>query len=278
MLMGEWGGWRWMRAAFRLSATAVVTSAFFALWILGMLVVGWHRNTAVRWRSFHFRNWSRVLLRLLRIEVVDSGESPEPPFLLVSNHLSYIDIPVLASRVDAFFVAKSEIAHWPVVGTLCRAMGTIFVDRESRRDVVRVLSELDQRLTEGHGVVLFPEGTSTDDRWLARASLSAVAPRCRRAPRAPGDLCERALRNSAGGRAGLRGGMLVGRDDLRTARLGDDGPAWVSSAPQFRRRENSSQGSKGTCDPVPRRCSRLVADFGCHLLMSMTADSKPTCR
>lgn len=168
MLMGEWVGWRWMRAAFRLSATAVVTSAFFALWILGMLVVGWHRNTAVRWRSFHFRNWSRVLLRLLRIEVVDSGESPEPPFLLVSNHLSYIDIPVLASRVDAFFVAKSEIAHWPVVGTLCRAMGTIFVDRESRRDVVRVLSELDQRLTEGHGVVLFPEGTSTDGSHVRR--------------------------------------------------------------------------------------------------------------
>ena len=94
-----------------------------------------------------------------RLEV--EGEAPRAPFFLVSNHLSYIDILVLAAVVDVFFIAKSEISAWPGLGLLSRTVGTIFVDRELRRDVRRVNRLVEKTLDEGYGVVLFPEGTSS---------------------------------------------------------------------------------------------------------------------
>ena len=80
---------------------------------------------------------------------------------MVANHLSYIDILVLAAVADVFFIAKAEISAWPGLGLLSRTVGTIFIDRELRRDVKRVNRLVERTLEEGYGVVLFPEGTST---------------------------------------------------------------------------------------------------------------------
>ena len=73
-----------------------------------------------------------------------------------------VDILLLASRLQAVFVSKHEVASWPVLGLLCRAMGTVFINRESRRDLTRVLGEMKQHLERGVGIVVFPEGTSTN--------------------------------------------------------------------------------------------------------------------
>lgn len=89
------------------------------------------------------------------------GPVPARPFFLVSNHLSYVDILVLGSTLGATFVSKHDIARWPVLGHLARVTGTIFVNRERRRDAVRVLGEIDRAWSEGAGIVLFPEGTSS---------------------------------------------------------------------------------------------------------------------
>jgi 1-acyl-sn-glycerol-3-phosphate acyltransferase len=78
----------------------------------------------------------------------------------VSNHLSYLDILVLGARLGPTFISKHEIADWPVLGHLARATGTIFVNRERKRDAVRVLDAIDRAVSRGGGVVLFPEGTS----------------------------------------------------------------------------------------------------------------------
>ena len=109
------------------------------------------------------------------------GAAPEAPFFLVTNHLSYVDVLVLASRVDGVFIAKSDVAGWPIVGALCRSVGTLFVDRRARRDLPRALAAIDRTLAAGQGVVLFPEGTSTRGEEVARfhPSLLEVAARGR---------------------------------------------------------------------------------------------------
>lgn len=107
----------------------------------------------------------------MNVEVEVVGEVPAPPFLLVSNHLGYFDIVVLASRVDAVFVSKSEVKSWPVVGLMVEGLGTIFVDRSLRTDLPRVIERIERALDSGQGVIMFPEGTST-----AGTSVSAFRP------------------------------------------------------------------------------------------------------
>ena len=87
------------------------------------------------------------------------GSPPRPPFLLATNHLSYLDILVLASRLPVHFVAKVEVRRWPVLGPLCKGFGTLFIDRSDRRDIPRVLAEIEAALARGEGVIVFPEGT-----------------------------------------------------------------------------------------------------------------------
>jgi 1-acyl-sn-glycerol-3-phosphate acyltransferase len=80
---------------------------------------------------------------------------------LVSNHLSYVDVLVFASQLNCLFVAKKDVESWPIVGALCRSVGTIFINRSNRRDLARVNGEIAQALEDGRGVILFAEGTST---------------------------------------------------------------------------------------------------------------------
>jgi len=79
----------------------------------------------------------------------------------VSNHLSYLDVLLLAAHARPIFVAKSEVAGWPLIGTLGRLLGTIFIDRNRKRDLPRVIEEITASLRQGRAVVFFPEGTTT---------------------------------------------------------------------------------------------------------------------
>lgn len=102
------------------------------------------------------------------------GHAPRAPFLLVCNHLGYVDIPVLAACIDVWFIAKLEIRAWPLVGALCRSVGTIFIDRGLTRDVLRVNRLIEDVLRRGYGVVLFPEGTSTQGFKVGRFRTSLL--------------------------------------------------------------------------------------------------------
>ena len=82
--------------------------------------------------------------------------------LLVSNHLSYLDIVVLSSIRPCVFVAKRDVASWPLFGWLALAAGTIFVDRERRFSSPNVVDRIRNAIAGGSVVILFPEGTSSD--------------------------------------------------------------------------------------------------------------------
>jgi 1-acyl-sn-glycerol-3-phosphate acyltransferase len=119
-------------------------------------------------------------MAILRVEVRADGPIPSAgPFVLVTNHLSYLDVILLAQLVPAVFVAKREVRSWPVWGLLSQAMGTIYIDRTRRRDTLRASGAIERALHRGNNVVIFPEGTSTDGSAVApfRSSLLEAASR-----------------------------------------------------------------------------------------------------
>lgn len=109
-------------------------------------------------RLFH-----RGVLRIFGMTVEIEGEKREiRPTLFVGNHISYLDIFVLGSVIDGSFVAKADVAGWPVAGFFARLQRTIFVQRERRSSTGAQRDMLQHRLEEGVNVILFPEGTSYD--------------------------------------------------------------------------------------------------------------------
>jgi 1-acyl-sn-glycerol-3-phosphate acyltransferase len=115
--------------------------------------------------------------RIFGVRVAVSGTQSEVhPTLFVSNHVSYLDITVLGSLVGGSFVAKAEIARWPLFGWLAKLQRTVFVDRQ-RATTASQSEEMRGRLTAGDNLVLFPEGTSSDGNRTLRfkSSLLAVA-------------------------------------------------------------------------------------------------------
>lgn len=140
-----------------------------------MAVVFTSREWKGRWRAFIFKRWSRVLLWVLNVRVSSTGQAPLPPFFLVCNHLSYIDILVLAGELDAVFISKKEVSSWPVLGFICRCMDTIFIDRTNMRDLPRVSAEVERFISSGTGVVLFPEGTSSQGANVAKFHTSLLS-------------------------------------------------------------------------------------------------------
>ena len=155
---------RTMRAAPRLVALCLLTAALYAVWVSGKALLSVSKRARARWRGLLFRLWGRTAAAFIGMRLDARGVAPRPPFLLVVNHLSYADVVALAASCECVFVAKKEVAAWPIVGRLCRSMKTIFIDRRSRRDIPRALSLMEAALDEGAGVVLFAEGTSTRGR------------------------------------------------------------------------------------------------------------------
>ena len=112
-----------------------------------------------------FRRWSRALLEILAVRVSVHGDAPierHGPTMLLSNHVSWLDIFVIASAVPSRFVAKSEIRRWPVVGWLIARQGTLFLERARRHDTARINNSVNDALQKGYCVAVFPEGTTTD--------------------------------------------------------------------------------------------------------------------
>lgn len=161
-----------------LGAAAVILGAA-ALLLAGRLVLAFAPKTYLRWRGWIFRRGSRLVLAVLGFDVRVSGPFPRPPYLLVTNHLSYMDVLVLASQLGCVFVAKAEIRGWPVLGPICRWFGTIFINRQERRDIPRVTAELESALGRDQGVVIFPEGTSSAGAGLLPFRSPLLAPAAR---------------------------------------------------------------------------------------------------
>ncbi|MBS1793572.1 MAG: 1-acyl-sn-glycerol-3-phosphate acyltransferase [Acidobacteria bacterium] len=146
-----------IRAAFRFSLFFVSTIAVYALWFVARFVI----PNKQYWRQVIFQMWSDAFVRISRMKVETIGPVPKAPFFLVCNHLSYADIPALRHVVEGVFVAKGEIRNWFLAGRMVGDMGNIFIDRQNHRDIPRAGREIIEKLDEGEGVIIFPEGTST---------------------------------------------------------------------------------------------------------------------
>jgi 1-acyl-sn-glycerol-3-phosphate acyltransferase len=168
---------RALRAAVRLIPVALSTIAAILVLLPGVVVGLFAPRWRARWNGIVFTAWARFNLALVSARVTIAGPPPQPPFLLVANHLGYMDILVLASRLDAVFVSKASVRSWPLMGWACRLVRTIFIERTAKRDIPRVLAEIDDRLRYGQGVIVFPEATSSPGSHLPRfrPSLLEVA-------------------------------------------------------------------------------------------------------
>lgn len=129
---------------------------------IGLLLLTPLPGTRRRWRDAQFRLLSSGSAWLLGMSVRTEGLPPALPYLMVSNHLSYLDIIAFSMVTPIRFIAKREVRHWPLIGPLARQFGSIFIDREQKRDTLRVLDELSSALDEGDGVLVFAESTSSD--------------------------------------------------------------------------------------------------------------------
>ena len=153
---------RWIRVAWKLPAAVAITIAMAAVPALARLVLIGHPRSVDRVGAAATHWWGVTMCWILRVKREVQGDLPSGgAFLVASNHLSYLDILVLGSLYRSTFVAKREIAGWPVFGLIARTAGTLFVDREQARDVVRAGREMADRLASGVPLTIFPEGRSS---------------------------------------------------------------------------------------------------------------------
>lgn len=159
-------------AAVRLALILLLVAAFA---LLGIPLYRLATHFGWRWREQVPMLFHTCLIRLLRIKTLVQGEIAATPALLISNHVSWTDISLIGALAPMCFVAKSDVASWPVFGALARAQGSVFVNRNRRREVHQVNLAMAARLNEGRRVMLFPEGTTGDGNRMLRFLTSHFA-------------------------------------------------------------------------------------------------------
>lgn len=171
------------------SVLAVPRVAWRLSRVLGHVLHGYLRSWLVwsrldeRGRDAECVRWSAKMLRMLGIELVVQGQARPGAKLVVSNHVSWLDIVALNAVVPSRFVSKAEVADWPIVGRMVTQAGTLYLTRERRRDAMRVLGLMAKGLREGHTLSVFPEGTTGTGHGvlhfhpnLLQAAIDAAVP------------------------------------------------------------------------------------------------------
>jgi 1-acyl-sn-glycerol-3-phosphate acyltransferase len=154
-----------------------VVAGFWLIYVRFPQLQPSHREAAVQ-------AWAQRMLVLWGIRLEVMGEPPHSgPVLVVANHISWLDILVLHAARHCRFVSKSDVKHWPLIGALATGSGTLFIERASRRDAMRVVHHMADALRAGEVVAVFPEGTTGDGIHmlpfhgnLIQAAISANAP------------------------------------------------------------------------------------------------------
>lgn len=166
-----------LRLTYRLSALGLHIGAGFVL-AVGSGALFWqyrrHQVPLIQW-------WLRRLTGILGLNIRVHGTPIDGPKLWISNHVSWVDIPVLGGQFPLYFLSKAEVAHWPLLGRLAKAAGTLFIKRGSG-DAGKVAGQFNEHLQAGRNVLFFPEGTTTDGyavkRFFAKLFTAAVETQC----------------------------------------------------------------------------------------------------
>jgi 1-acyl-sn-glycerol-3-phosphate acyltransferase len=157
----------------------------------GMWTIRRHFGSATQpQRAAHVQQWAQDFLRIIQVQLRTSGTpQTQGPLLVVANHISWLDILVMLAAQPVCFVSKSEVKSWPLIGWLATNAGTLYIERASRRDAMRVVHHIADALkpaTPEHAaqmIAVFPEGTTSDGSVvlpfhgnLIQAAISVHAP------------------------------------------------------------------------------------------------------
>jgi 1-acyl-sn-glycerol-3-phosphate acyltransferase len=170
----------------RLATRLLKLAAFFSLWVVFFLLVGlvhlWITVLRLpnRWKivSRLARNYTFLVRTILNIRVTvagDEGPLERGGYVIISNHVSYLDGIVLASIFPIVFVSKKEVKSWPVVGQWNSLCGTIFIDRQRKGKIWSIVKEMTEKLGQEANILLFPEGTSTNGERLLPFQTAPLA-------------------------------------------------------------------------------------------------------
>lgn len=160
---------RQLRKSIRLPAIAAI--AFYGLWEHRKLRRDASRAECAEWLH---QSCARALASI-NVHVSSTGSLPSHG-LIVSNHLSYLDILVMSAALPCVFVSMAEVEHWPIFGRYARWAGSVFVRRHDRADAARANVSVAESLKSGVPVVLFPEGTTTDGQSVLRFHSTMLQP------------------------------------------------------------------------------------------------------
>ena len=135
-------------------------------------------------REMRVQAWALQFLALWGVHLKVLGQPvSNGPTLIVANHISWLDILVILAARHCRFVSKSDIRDWPLVGVLATGAGTLYIERTSRKDALRMVKDMAQAMRNGDVVAVFPEGTTSDGRELLpfhanliQAAIEAEAP------------------------------------------------------------------------------------------------------
>jgi len=159
-----------LRFATRVAAFAVATLCCWLLFELESFL--WRRSPRINIINRWVPRWARINLKIFGVQVEAHGQHADAGRLypsqgennvgriFVANHRSGMDIPIILATAAAHVISRHDLATWPLIGRSARRVGTLFVDRMSRRSGATVLREVDSVLERGEGVAMFPEGTA----------------------------------------------------------------------------------------------------------------------
>ncbi len=131
----------------------------------GQLLLG---RGSKRWRDTLVVTWSRIVCQILKLRITISGHQDPEAGLIVSNHVSWLDIIAIGSKIPCQFVSKEDVAHWPIVGIIAKGIGTLFIRRGDAQQSSSVTETMAWLLKRGYRLAIFPEGTTSRGEGVLR--------------------------------------------------------------------------------------------------------------
>lgn len=140
------------------------------LFLCGLIIAGiifpllslWHTAQQAKREQDKLKTcWLKVFSLFVGLQITQLGELPKQNVLLVSNHISWLDIIVIGRYLPAYFVAKSDILNWPIIGYLARQGGTIFIRRGDKQHILATSEKMVWLLKQHSNIIAFPEGTTS---------------------------------------------------------------------------------------------------------------------
>lgn len=147
----------WFRLLWRSAALSAAAFVLYLVWMRTRRKLARDEPALRAERRRQFMRWNRLLARVIGMRLEMRGAPPDPPCILVTNHLSYIDVFVLGLTTGCVFIARGDAEHWPLIGRIMKSIHMMFIDRDLTRDTARVNALITHALAQRDIVALFAE-------------------------------------------------------------------------------------------------------------------------